>query len=167
MQIHQAASAHDFAAFGGLIKDYVAWCRVRFAADPGLVDRIFGIQSLDAELKELAYKFTPPEGRGFLARDGGAALGCCAFRRLAPKICEMKRLYVAASVHGQGIGRRLCVSAIERARDDRYTLMRLDTLRLFTESIALYRSLGFREREPYIDYPPEILPDVLFMELGL
>ena len=167
MQIIQAKAAEDFAAFGDLVTHYVNWCRNRLAERPGLVDGIFSIQSLDNEVRELPTKYSPPEGRVFLARSADGVSGCCAFRRLDPKVCEMKRLFVLGSAHGQGLGRKLCVAAIAQARTDGFEHMHLDTLRLFTESIALYRTLGFREREPYLDYPQGILAEVLFMELQL
>ncbi len=167
MQFIQANSHEDFAAFGELVTHYVNWCSNRLADKPGLVDSIFSIQSLDNEVHALPEKYSPPTGRAFLARSAGGVSGCCAFRRLDPKVCEMKRLFVLDSAHGQGIGRKLCLAAIAQARADGFEHMRLDTLRLFTESIALYRTLGFQERAPYLDYPQGILADVLFMELRL
>lgn len=167
MRIDQASTEEDFKAFGDLVTHYVDWCRRRFADRPGFVDSIFSIQSLEQEVRELPLKYAPPAGRAFLAKNAGGVFGCCAFRRLGPKICEMKRLFVRDSAHGKGIGRQLCTATIEQARADGFDRMRLDTLRQFTESIALYRSLGFVEREPYLDYPEEILGDVLFLELGL
>ncbi len=167
MNIHQAASPQDFAVFANLIKEYVNWCRHRFADRPGFVEDIFDVQSLEVELQNLPLKYSLPAGRAFLARGNDDASGCIAYRRLSSGICEMKRLFVVGSAHGQGIGRQLCTAAIAQARADGFSHMRLDTLRLFTESVGLYRSLGFLEREPYLDYPPEILAEVLFMELRL
>ena len=167
MRIEQANTEEDFRAFGGLVTHYIDWCRGRFADRPGFVDSIFSIQSLEHELRELPLKYAPPAGRAFLAKDANGVSGCCAFRRLTPKVCEMKRLFVRDSAHGQGMGRQLCVAAIDKARADGFDHMRLDTLRPFAESIALYRSLGFVERGGYIDYPAEILAVISFMELRL
>ncbi len=167
MQVRHVTSDEDYGAFGNLVTQYVKWCTNRFSDRPGFVDGIFSIQSLATELGELPLKYTPPAGRAFLARKEDSVCGCVAYRRLETNVCEMKRLFVVGSAHGQGTGRQLCAAAITQARADGFSHMRLDTLRLFTESIRLYRSLGFLEREPYLDYPPEILAEVLFMELRL
>ncbi len=167
MNIVQAASPQDFVAFASLVKEYVNWCRERFADRPGIVDSIFGIQSLTDELRELSSKYSPPAGRAFLEMREDGAKGCVAYRRLDAEVCELKRLFVLGSAHGQGIGRKLCMAAFVQARADGFERVRLDTLRLFTESIALYSSLGFAECEPYLAYPQDILRDVLFMEIRL
>jgi hypothetical protein len=45
--------------------------------------------------------------------------------------------------------------------------MRLDTGNLMTEAIAMYRALGFRDCEPYNEYPPELMPYLVFLERSL
>ena len=67
----------------------------------------------------------------------------------------MKRLYVAASSRGSGLGRRLVSRLIEVARDLRYKEMRLDTLPNMTAARAMYDSLGFAEIDPYYFSPIE------------
>lgn len=165
--IREAQSAEDFDAFARLITLYVEWCRERYKDMPWLVDMAFGHQALDNELEDLAAKFTPPSGKILLAVDGDEAIGGVAYRTWPDDVCEMKRLFVVKDAAGRGVGRALCQALIDTAHKDGYKTMRLDTSRDMVEAISLYRSFGFVDRAPYIEYPERVRPLILFMERGL
>ena len=113
-------------------------------------------QDFDAELEQLPAGYTPPDGALLLAlTDGGQAAGCVAMRRLAPAVCEMKRLYVREPFRASGAGRRLAERIINHARQAGYAAMRLDTLPSMDAARGLYRSLGFSPIEPYYENPVE------------
>jgi putative acetyltransferase len=121
--------------------------------------------NFDRELAELPGEYAPPSGRLLLASCGGEAAGCVALRRLEPKICEMKRLYLRDRFRGRGFGRTLAVSIIAEAREMGYRKMRLDTIGPgMRDAVALYRRLKFREIPPYRHNP---LEGVKYMELDL
>lgn len=152
-ELVDARRASDFAAARVLIEEYAAGLGVSLC-----------FQNLAHELDHLSEVYAPPNGGLLLARQGGAALGCVAFRRFDEGACEMKRLYVRPEARGRDMGRRLAIGAIERACARGYQRIVLDTLATMTAARALYRSLGFRETAPYYRNP---LADVVYMELAV
>jgi len=121
-------------------------------------------QDFEREVAELPGRYAPPPGRLLLGFVQGRALGCVAMRKLDAAACEMKRLYVRPEARGTGLGRRLAEQIVIEARECGYGTMRLDTVSTMRAAIALYRSLGFRETEPYCDNP---IAGVLYFELAL
>jgi ribosomal protein S18 acetylase RimI-like enzyme len=113
------------------------------------------MQGFDAELAGLPGRYAPPAGCLLLAMDGEHPAGCVALRDLGDGTCEMKRLYVAPSLRGRGLGRLLVETVIGRAERVGYRRMVLDSLPEMVEALALYRSLGFRATDGYGDSPVE------------
>jgi len=122
-------------------------------------------QNFDRELKNLPGDYAPPDGRLLLATQDNQLAGCIALRKLAPGVCEMKRLFVRPAYRGTGLGRVLAETIIDEARKLGYTHMRLDTLPgRMDKAISMYHSIGFTEIAPYYENPVE---DAKFMELKL
>lgn len=121
-------------------------------------------QGFSQELATLPGSYAAPEGCILLADVSGHPAGCVALRPLENKICEMKRLYVRSEFRGQGIGRRLAISVIDRARAIGYEKMRLDTVAAMKEARTLYYSLDFRIINAYRYNPVD---DASYMELRL
>ena len=155
-RIRLATLARDIEHARELMRNYARWTEI---------DLCF--QNFEEELAALPGKYSAPEGGLWLADLGSSAtpVGVVAVRALADSACELKRLWVEPSAKGTGIGRNLTRTAIAFARDADYAEMKLDTLKnRMPAAIALYRSLGFVDAEPYTHNPE---PDVLFMTLKL
>jgi len=154
MEIIQAHSAADFEQARALFREYESWLAV---------DLCF--QNFEKELAELPGKYAPPEGRLLLALENQEAAGCVALRKIGEQTCEIKRLFLRPQFRGRGLGRQLAEAIISEARQIGYQRMRLDTLPpKMNDAIGLYRSLGFKEIEPYYHNP---VPGAKFMELDL
>jgi ribosomal protein S18 acetylase RimI-like enzyme len=62
-------------------------------------------------------------------------------------------MWVARSVRGLGIGRRILVELEAEAARHGSRVVRLETNGSLTEAIALYRSSGYVEVDPFNDEP--------------
>ena len=152
--IFQAATDEDIQAARTLFEEYAASLGFSLC-----------FQNFDQELKNLPGAYAPPDGRLMLATEDDQLAGCIALRKLSDKVCEMKRLFVRPAYRATGLGRFLAESLIDEARKLGYTHMRLDTIPgKMDKAIALYRSMGFVEIEPYTQNPVE---GAKFMELRL
>ncbi len=154
MNIIQAETSEQIDQARSIFREYEAWL--------GL-DLCF--QNFEKELADLPGAYAPPTGRLLLAFENAQLAGCVALRTLGDGVCEMKRLFLRPQFHGQGRGRELAERIIGEARGAGYKRMRLDTLpQQMGRAIALYRSLGFKEIEPYYQNP---VAGAMFMELML
>jgi putative acetyltransferase len=124
----------------------------------------FHFRDFEKEIKYLPGEYAPPEGRLLLAVENGRTVGCVALRKLMDQISEMRRLYVRPGFRGRGVGRQLVVATIDEARLIGYRSIRLITLPSMKAAAVLYRSLGFKEIQPYRQIPAS---NAIFMELSL
>jgi putative acetyltransferase len=154
LQIFQAHSDDDIQKARALFEEYASGLGISLC-----------FQNFDRELANLPGDYAPPDGRLLLAYQNEQLAGCIALRKLEPNVCEMKRLFLRPSFRGKGVGRVLVDSIIEQARTVGYARMRLDTLPgRMDRALALYRSIGFVEIEPYCENP---VGGATFMEFDL
>jgi DNA-binding MarR family transcriptional regulator/GNAT superfamily N-acetyltransferase len=96
-------------------------------------------------------EFRRPAGLFLVARLRSEPVGCAALKLPLERPSEIKRMWVARSARGLGVGRRL-LGVLERcAADAGARTIRLETNQTLTEAISLYRSAGYRDVDPFND----------------
>jgi len=110
-------------------------------------------RSIAADDEELR----PPHGAFLIASADGEPLACGAVKTIAPGMGSLKRMWVARSARGLGLGRRLLEALEAHAHQLGLTMLRLETNRSLSEAIRLYRSSGYVEvprfnTEAYADH---------------
>ncbi len=124
------------------LERYFAELAARFETgfDPAL-----GTSAVPAELM-------PPRGYFVLATLDEEPVGCGALKCHAD-FGEIKRMWVASSARGLGLGTRILLYLEDLARQQGLPLLRLETNKALTEAQSLYRRNGFREVPPFNDEP--------------
>jgi ribosomal protein S18 acetylase RimI-like enzyme len=124
------------------LERYFEELRARFETG---FDPARGMPATPAEL-------TPPHGYFVLATLNEEPVGCGALKCHAA-YGEIKRMWVATSARGLGLGTKILLRLEDLARERRLPLLRLETNKALTEAQALYRRNGFREVPAFNDEP--------------
>lgn len=168
--LHQAETEQDRQHVRALFTEYMHWNATMF--DPDVLAHFGPLFSIDAIIEDdmrTLDKFAPPHGRLMLAQEGDEAVGVACLKPLRDDIGEVKRMFVRPTFQRRGIGRALLTRVIDEARQIGYASVRLDSARFMTSAHSLYRSVGFRDIEPYpeSEVPASVQWYWVFMEIPL
>ncbi|MFG2692613.1 GNAT family N-acetyltransferase [Kitasatospora sp. NPDC048407] len=100
-----------------------------------------------------AGELRPPRGLFLVARLHGEPVGCAGLKLPPGAPAEIKRMWVAPSSRGLGLGRRFLTELETRAAQQGFEVLRLDTNKALTAAIGLYHSSGFQEVAAFNDEP--------------
>jgi DNA-binding MarR family transcriptional regulator/GNAT superfamily N-acetyltransferase len=101
----------------------------------------------------LPHEVRPPAGEFFVAYLRGEAVGCGAVKHHASAPAEIKRMWIAPSARGLGLGRRLLEKLEASALADGARVAHIESSAVLVEAIALYRSTGWVEVPAFNDEP--------------
>ena len=141
VEIDVVDPAHSDAQF--CLREYFTELGRRF--DTGFEPAL----SIPADFDDLR----PPAGAFLVATLHAEPIGCGALKFHGDDPAELKRMWVAESARGLGIGRRLLGELESHASAAGARVVRLETNRALTEAINLYRSAGFRAVDAFNDEP--------------
>ena len=158
------------------------------AAEPAEFERIGGLTAgaylagdlippgsdYEGTLRDTATRAAHCEVLVAVDAETGALLGTVSYVRAGSRYAEVstdgeaefRMLAVDVAAQGRGVGRRLVLECLERARAERATRLVLCTLAVMSAARALYTSLGFT-RSPGRDWEPVPGIELLGYELAL
>lgn len=99
------------------------------------------------------HEVTPPAGLFLVAYVNGEPVGCGAVKHHADAPSEIKRMWVAESARGLGIGRRILSELEVDVVQSGAATARLETNKNLVEAISMYRSAGYLEVPAFNDEP--------------
>jgi GNAT superfamily N-acetyltransferase len=148
VQFHQVENAEQREQAAALVREYLEWLNNRIQNDYGIE---FDVEAMVRSDLSDPNKFHPPYGRFYLVTYQGQAAGVGCLKKLEEDVGEIQRMYVAPAFRGKGIGRAIAERLIADARSIGYRQLKLESLEFLEAAHSLYRSLGFREIDPYTD----------------
>jgi DNA-binding MarR family transcriptional regulator/GNAT superfamily N-acetyltransferase len=141
VEISPTDPSHPLARY--CLREYFSELDRRF--DTGF-DPANSISALDEEMR-------PPAGLFLVATLRGDPIGSGALKFHGRKPAELKRMWVAESARGLGVGRRLLAELEDHAAMHGVRKLRLETNKTLVEAISLYRSAGYVEVPAFNDEP--------------
>lgn len=145
---------HRLLQAGGVViervdpaSDSARWCVAQYYAEltnrfEDGFDPASSIPADDAELRS-------PRGAFLVATVDGEPVACGAVKKVSAGVGWIKRMWVARTARGLGLGRQMLAALEREARRLGLTTVQLETNRSLVEAIQLYRSAGYVEVPPF------------------
>ena len=154
---------HDKSAFVGGVQTGLLGARTANNNDINAVrDLIYSIldeyglppdpRGTDRDLEDLEEHYMARGGLFEVVEDThGRVLGTAGIYPLDEQRCELRKMYLAPELRGQGWGKAILCRMIRKAQELGFEEMELETASVLIEAIGLYRSFGFEPRLGKID----------------
>jgi putative acetyltransferase len=124
----------------------------------GLKNLVFGVlrefglepdtSTTDADLDDIEGGYIRRGGMfEVIEQDGRLPVGSVGIYPLDAQNCELRKMYLAASMRGRGLGKLLLERALNFAREAGFRSVMLETASVLKDAIALYERYGFRPVE--------------------
>ena len=149
-----------------LFEAYADWLAENIQRENGVT--LDSAELLHSFMEGIA-KFNPPQGRFYLAEQGGDFVGVGCLKALEGGMGEIKRMFVRQDHRGMGIAKAILDRLIIEARSIGYPKIRLDSPKFATASHGLYRSRDFQPIQRYSgsEVGEEHAHLLVYMELDL
>lgn len=150
-----------------LVREYIeATQHESVAAGEPLSD--ISITAMFPELVDFGAVYAAPRAGYLVVEDDRAAVAGAGVVPVDTFTCEMKRLWVRPACRRRGAARDLSLAVIAHATELGFVRMTLDVVPWRAGAIALYRSLGFTDREATPEQPHRTYPvSMIFLTRAL
>ena len=159
------------AQFLELNIEYITFISNQMQAHHNIDAEVQGLPTIEEYVEIHLDKFAtvkPPEGITFIVETEGKAIGMGALIPLSEGVGEIKRMYIRPEHRGKGIGRRLLMKLMNKAKAFGYLSLRLESQDFMTVAHKLYRSVGFQETAAYPGREtPDWYPNTVYMKIDL
>lgn len=145
----------EYKRTNGKNKDFIENCR-RLDAD---LDQRIGKEIQRSKYEK--YNQLDKINEAIVVYENNVLVGAGSIRYYDEINVELKRIYISPAFRGQGLGTKLVSLLIEWANELGYQRVLLETGEKLTESVALYKKLGFERIPNYGPY--ESMPESLCM----
>lgn len=110
------------------------------------ISQYFTVEQHDLEqLDQPEVHVLPNNGQIFFARQNDEIVGCVAIVNTGATGFELAKMTVSPTVRGQGVGKQLCLAAVDYARQLGVKTLWLESNRVLTPALTMYERVGFRE----------------------
>ena len=170
LTIAAATAAEVSAVVDPLFHEYGEWLAERLAQDAAITFTDTDLARHHDGFRGELPRLLGPRGRLLVARLDDTPVGVGALKPVDETTAEIKRMYVRPQAQGIGVGRAILARLVLDARAERYTTIRLETLRLMTRAQAMYHAFGFVEVPSFdgSEVANTVLePCTIFMQLDL
>ncbi|MEO0899796.1 MAG: GNAT family N-acetyltransferase [Bacteroidota bacterium] len=114
------------------------------------ISKFFVMEEADYQaLDHPEEKILNPGGAIVLAELGGKIVGTCALIKMSDDQYELAKMGVDENAQGHGIGYKLGMAVIEKAKELGGKKVYLETNSKLTPALSLYRKLGFVDVEDF------------------
>jgi len=100
-------------------------------------------EGIDLDLRDVNAAYISSGGAFRVLLDDERVIGMYGLHREGPDVVELRKMYLAPSYKGRGLGKDLLKDAIDQARALGFTTMVLETNTCLVEAVGLYRRFGF------------------------
>jgi len=105
--------------------------------------------STDSDLNDVEKTYHQNGGCFDVLIDGNnAIIGSVAICRIEGHRCELRKMYLNSDYRGKGLGKKLALHGLMRARELGFHRVELETASVLRQAVALYSSLGFKPFDP-------------------